>query len=107
MSNFLKNTAVIKETLNKWTTYYVLFIRFRCTEKILNQLEHHTEKILAQQNKNGYQNRKYTASIDDSDENNISYHLSNGTSEATLQSDDKSSSYRKVSFFISYVNKYF
>ena len=84
-----------------------MFIQFRCTEKILNQLEHHTEKIIAQQNKNGYQNRKYTASINDSDENNILYHLSNGTAEATLQSDDKSASYRKVRCHIFYVNEYF
>ena len=70
----------------------------RCTEKILNQLEHHTDKIIAQQNRNGYQNRKYVSSSNDGEESITSRHLSNNTTKAKIQSDQKVASLRKVYF---------
>ena len=70
----------------------------RCTEKILNQLEHHTDKIIAQQNRNGYQNRKYVSSSNDGEENITSRHLSDNTTRAKIQSDQKVASLRKVNF---------
>ena len=70
----------------------------RCTEKILNQLEHHTDKIIAQQNRNGYQNRKYGASTNGGEESITSHHLSNNTPNANIQSDEKVASLRKVNY---------
>ena len=70
----------------------------RCTEKILNQLEHHTDKIIAQQNRNGYQNRKYASSTNDDEGSITSHHLSNNSPNAKLQSAEKAASLRKVNF---------
>ena len=70
----------------------------RCTEKILNQLEHHTDKIIAQQNRNGYQNRKFVSATNGGEESITSHHLSNNSPNAKIQSDEKVASLRKVNY---------
>ena len=62
------------------------FLYDRCTEKILSQLEHHTEKIIATQNRNGYHTKKYAISTNRSETSHISNHLSDDSSNVDTQS---------------------
>ena len=68
----------------------------RCTEKILNQLEQHTDKIIAIQNRDGCHNKKYVVSQDESNLTPVPNHLSNNPLDLERQSLEMFSDLQKV-----------